>query len=324
MCTFAASNELLDTNIIIRTTMTKSRLLPLMLVALTPWAAMADDDSSSSETVEQVLRLSTGVSNSTGTTITFSDDNVVITLSDGTTTQVLEDVTLQFSYGSVSVDETSESNTLSAKESTTLNTTRTISNRYWNTLVLPFDMDSTAIADTFGEGTEVAEFTSATASYLKFTSVSSITGGTPFIIKPANTVTNPEFKAVDVSTTMTDVEPIDGYTFKGLYDKTTWQTTNDTILYISTDGTFKTLAAGGSIKGLRGYFKLADAATAKSLAFGLVDEETGETTAITSIDGVTVPTTEAVYSISGQYMGTSLADLPKGIYITNGKKVLVK
>ena len=31
-----------------------------------------------------------------------------------------------------------------------------------------------------------------------------------------------------------------------------------------------------------------------------------------------------IYGINGQYVGESLQSLPKGIYITNGKKVVIK
>lgn len=307
--------------------MIKGRLIPAALLMIAPvTAAIADDDTSSSETVEQILTLSGGTSGSAATTITFSGDSVVVTTSDGTTTEALEDATIQFSYGSVTVDEASTDNSLSDKESTTFSTVRTISNEYWNTLVLPFDLDEEEIASIFGEGTEVCEFTSASTTYLKFTTVTSISAGVPFIIKPANTVENPSFKAVDVAAARYDVTPTgyEDYTFKGLYDKTTWETTNDTILYISTSGVFKVLNNGGNIPGLRGYFKLANASGAKSLAFGITDEESGETTAITNVDGNIMDVAGSVYSVSGQYMGTTLNNLPKGIYITRGKKVLVK
>ncbi len=49
-----------------------------------------------------------------------------------------------------------------------------------------------------------------------------------------------------------------------------------------------------------------------------------ETTSI-KVDGVEImPTTTRVYSLNGQYVGESLEGLAKGIYIVNGKKVMVK
>lgn len=57
------------------------------------------------------------------------------------------------------------------------------------------------------------------------------------------------------------------------------------------------------------------------------DEEGNEATAIDNIDGgdiTLMPANTKVYNINGQYVGESLEGLPKGLYITNGKKVLVK
>ena len=39
---------------------------------------------------------------------------------------------------------------------------------------------------------------------------------------------------------------------------------------------------------------------------------------------VNVPRTNRVYNLRGQYMGESLDGVPAGVYIVNGKKVLVK
>ena len=52
----------------------------------------------------------------------------------------------------------------------------------------------------------------------------------------------------------------------------------------------------------------------------------GEATGITDINinsNVNISNNK-VYSINGQYMGTSLNNLPKGIYIINGQKKVVK
>ena len=43
---------------------------------------------------------------------------------------------------------------------------------------------------------------------------------------------------------------------------------------------------------------------------------------ITSAQVVTLPAAVSVYNVNGQYVGTSLDALPKGLYIVGGKKVL--
>ena len=43
---------------------------------------------------------------------------------------------------------------------------------------------------------------------------------------------------------------------------------------------------------------------------------------ISAIKGVRPTKTGRVYSLSGQYLGTNLRTLPRGIYIVDGKKVV--
>lgn len=68
---------------------------------------------------------------------------------------------------------------------------------------------------------------------------------------------------------------------------------------------------------------LARAGQALSLIFdeGVADDTT---TGITDVDVNVNVSNNKVYSINGQYMGTSLNKLPKGIYIINGQKKVVK
>lgn len=56
-----------------------------------------------------------------------------------------------------------------------------------------------------------------------------------------------------------------------------------------------------------------------------LDEDGNEYTAIEMLDGEMIsPVDTRVYNMSGQYMGTSLQGLSKGLYIVNGKKYIVK
>lgn len=49
-----------------------------------------------------------------------------------------------------------------------------------------------------------------------------------------------------------------------------------------------------------------------------------QSTGITGIDTDEESTVKRVYTINGQYVGTSTNGLPKGVYIVNGKKTIVK
>ena len=49
-----------------------------------------------------------------------------------------------------------------------------------------------------------------------------------------------------------------------------------------------------------------------------------EATAISLSDLDPTPERERYYNLSGQYVGSSASSLPKGIYVKNGKKVIIK
>lgn len=83
------------------------------------------------------------------------------------------------------------------------------------------------------------------------------------------------------------------------------------------------------IKGFRCWIATGDDAQAKDITFFIDDEEQGTITAIENISADTVSTgsTKHVYNLNGQLVrhgATSLEGLPKGIYIVNNKKVIVK
>ncbi len=62
-----------------------------------------------------------------------------------------------------------------------------------------------------------------------------------------------------------------------------------------------------------------------SLIFDEDDIVDGGATEITNLNGVDiVPVSGPVYNLNGQYMGTSLNKLAKGVYVVNGKKFVVK
>lgn len=51
---------------------------------------------------------------------------------------------------------------------------------------------------------------------------------------------------------------------------------------------------------------------------------TYQTTGISQIEGIKQALQGKVYNLQGQYVGSSLQGLSKGVYIINGKKVIIK
>ena len=97
----------------------------------------------------------------------------------------------------------------------------------------------------------------------------------------------------------------------------------DTDVFFNTDNKLTrpdtAIENANLLKGFRAYFSgiLGDVASAQ-VSFGDV------VTSIDSIDGGAQLNAGKVYTIDGQYIGTTTAGLKKGIYIVGNKKVVVK
>ena len=190
----------------------------------------------------------------------------------------------------------------------------------WNTICLPFDVTAEQIASVLKSAGNVKEYGSedVTTSTIKFNDATTMQAGVPYLIKPTESATVLEFKGVTIKN-VEDVNRKFGSDYKicGTFGKYTMKT-DGTELFLKTDGKFYIPAAGtATMKGFRAYFFNINGSTAGAalnLSFG---EATG-------IDGVAVDTVKnvKVYNVNGQYVGTNLEALPKGLYIVGGKKVL--
>lgn len=64
--------------------------------------------------------------------------------------------------------------------------------------------------------------------------------------------------------------------------------------------------------------------SAMAMMFGMDIESENEATTIIRVDGVEITMPSPVYNLNGQYVGNSLEGLSQGVYIQNGKKIVVK
>ena len=83
---------------------------------------------------------------------------------------------------------------------------------------------------------------------------------------------------------------------------------------MTSDGHIKKAGASASIKGFRAYFDLPAGAAAPSISF----DDT--TTGIKSLTPALSEGEEAVYNLNGQ----KVQNAQKGLYIVNGRKVVIK
>lgn len=201
---------------------------------------------------------------------------------------------------------------------------RTFVSTDWNTLCLPFALTNAKLKAALGDGVKVCKFGAVTGNVVSFVDCSSedIIAGKPYFVKPANTVSNPSFTDVQITTLLPSVDGKEGkIQFAGTLNPIALNT-DGTHLFIVKGGKFKKpLATSNTMNGFRAYLIVPANTNANNLSsrFGGVETAIAET----FVDAVKTADNR-VFNLQGQMVGTSLNGLPAGLYIQNGKKVLVR
>ena len=203
---------------------------------------------------------------------------------------------------------------------------RTLSNEYWNTLCLPFSLSADKIKATFGGGT-ITKFSNvnenAEGTVMTFVEDTSIEASKPYLFKPANTVVNPVVEGVAITSEGAKMvkAPTNGnYAFVGTYSKKD-MATDQSEVFITTSGKLSYPAEDtNTIKGMRAFIQLPTTANAKAFNLNIG----GEATSIDTIDGGLLNGNATIYNLNGQKMSSDINGLAKGLYIVNGKKMIVK
>ena len=194
----------------------------------------------------------------------------------------------------------------------------------WSTVCLPFATPVAAFGDN---ATSVQEFVSADESGLNFAEVENLEANKPYLIYFAEAKETPTYFGTEITST-TPVSVTKGdYTFVGSYDAVMSMSgkygiaTVDNVQKIILGGTNSTL------KATRAYFtkKGEQPAQVRINLFGMGGDGEG-TTGIDQIVNGGAQTYD-VYTLQGVQVlkgAASLNGLQKGIYIVNGKKVVIK
>lgn len=219
----------------------------------------------------------------------------------------------------------------------------TLSANRWQTAVFPEDLSAEQVEDYFGEGTLLAVMSTATPSYVdgekmnylvQFKTTSRVTKNCPMLIKPG--VKDIRYTS-DVSYVPCDAiveakHREDEMTIRmiGVCDDDLLLTDGQIYFRNYGDGNMGFFmykeGVGSKVKVKRGkcIWEIVDdngnVVTNKALDYKIDD-------AATAIEDVTrKPAAQdgRIYSLTGQYEGTSLENLPKGIHIMNGRKFVVK
>ena len=234
---------------------------------------------------------------------------------------------------------------------------RTFNKEKWNSLILPVSMNAKQLAAAFGDGTLISKYDKVEGRYILFEPITSETNGVvleanvPYIICPKkdpemvenktyNTgdnivkiITGPVYSVTGINYTdqtaklrYDDNANCTVMTHYGSYERPTAVPTGS---YMLNGGDLYHTAREHNVKAYRCWLEENPSAGSKPAGFSLqmafskpFDEAS---TGIRVIEENALTGAKGIYSISGMRMNQrNGGSLPKGIYIINNKKVIVK
>lgn len=196
--------------------------------------------------------------------------------------------------------------------------TRTLKGGQWNGFSLPFSLSADQIAASL-PNVAIKQYASAADNEITLEDATEIVAGDPYLVKPvSDDIVNPVFTGVAVENPDEAVKGDGDYKLAAhLYNTTLL--TDGSVAYVSTnDSSIKKLTSGG-IKGLRSYFQLPTKGNGVKALVLKFDNAT-EVETIDNVPFAIDNEADAVFDISGRRVSKA----HKGLYIQNGKKVLVK
>ncbi len=215
------------------------------------------------------------------------------------------------------------------KANVTLNERTLYKDAAWNTLCVPFNVTvsesilvgatvKTLESTSFSNGTLTMNFTEG--------SLDNIEAGKPYIIKwdRAENLVNPVFKNVTIKNTTSTVAT-DYVNFEGSFLPISYEEADNSVLYLSDDNTLYYPNDEFTIGAFRARFLLAEGTTAgnlSSLVNAFILNFGDGASSIIDIDHSLPVEQSAWYDMSGRKLDAKPTQ--KGIYINNGRKVVVE
>ena len=226
---------------------------------------------------------------------------------------------------------------------------RTFTTDKWNSLILPVDMTADQVKAAFGTDAKVARFSRLEDKWIYFNMQTEndllIKKNVPYIIKPTKqptavnrnynvggektkhinglvyTVTGIGYTDQTATLQYDDKENTNGMIHYGSYEKPTVVPADSYILHNSGD-MVHTAVDHKNIKSYRTWLR--ETTPSSETLQMRVEQNDGPSTGIKVIEE-TAKNANAVYNVSGMRMNSSNTDnLPKGVYIINNKKVVIK
>lgn len=192
----------------------------------------------------------------------------------------------------------------------------------WYTICLPFNVAKEQLVEVFGgKKVELRTFDHMKGTVMYFKPVYDLAAGVPYLIKPNKNLDNLLFENVKIDMAAhPDLQVgADGYFMKGTYQATELNP-DGTNLFLGDNNTFfRPSENDHRMKGTRVYFIIPRKAVGKVLSY---DTET-IVDGIVDVEVNSQSNSQKVYNINGVYVGSSLKNLTPGVYIVDGKKVVV-
>lgn len=225
----------------------------------------------------------------------------------------------------ITLDENGDNN-VEAAENVNVTLKRTFyKDGEWNTLCLPF---AVADAKTAFDNAELREVDTekSNGNTIVFKEATAIEAGKPYLIKWANSSSDAvnvekKFEGVTLVAAATPVVVKEGgISFNGFYKMTAASELGGASVAAIGAGNKLFKVNEGKMKGFRAAFVLSSNAQASKYKV-VID---GTATGIEDLVIDSVKANGRVYNLNGQYVGNSLNGLQPGLYIQNGKKIVVK
>lgn len=282
--------------------------------------------------------------------------DVILMHTDNTKVEVLDTVTttltvLQGFDGTV-LDENSTVAPTASDGTVNVKVKRTIYANRWSTICLPFAMTGEQVKSAFGDDVAISNYTGwddsdgfedgndypskLTVTFERVNTADGIEANHPYIIKTTKDIQ--EFTASGVTINPSDNPQVSTGSFtrqgRSTIDTRGYFTGNYTAgftvpeknLFLA-EGKFWYSVGKTKMKAYRAYFEFADAlqsyydntGAAAKVNISIDDTATG----IESIGTDETIGNDKVYTVDGRYVGNGMKSLPKGLYIVNGKKVVI-
>lgn len=191
----------------------------------------------------------------------------------------------------------------------------------WYTICLPFNVAQEQLVEVFGGKVELRTFDHMKGTVMYFKPVYDLAAGVPYLIKPNKNLDNLLFENVKIDMAAQPNLRVgaDGYFMQGTYQATVLNP-DGTNLFLGDNNTFfRPSENDHRMKGTRVYFIIPRKAVGKVLSY---DTET-IVDGIVDVEVNSQSNSQKVYNINGVYVGDNLRNLTPGVYIVDGKKVVV-